>query len=465
MDDEDDAFAQREEGDITHGSLLFVLLLALALIATGLLVWTDAARWLRLGVLAALWAALVGAFIAVKYRKQAAERDAEIADLHSVYELELEREVAARREHELEFETELRSRVEESTVDQLAVLRDEVSGLRENLEALLGGAVLVERVALHAESTRMRAIPDGTRQQVAVADERLRGMQAGAQVERTRYQQPVAPDRRNGNGPREAISPDPRRAGQRSRNDVVPVREPVRSSAQASQLPQQAATAAASTTVFDEVLAPRALDPEWGASSHDRQQEPASRHVPPPAHQSPVKSESQVTPEIHQREPMPQEPAEGRPDHRPPWARPAQAADAASNGHSRHGTATASGSPPAVNGVAGGRRRLEEPVAAGLANWTPGPDMPSGGWSQQAPHGPAGNAHNGPAANGSPPTNGKHGPAGNGNQLLTPSGSHSRADPPEEMASGSHAAGTSVTELLAAHGGGEAPRRRRRRAD
>jgi hypothetical protein len=154
------------------GRLLLVAALTLALGAAAVLVLSDNARWLRLAVVAALWAALVGAFLAARYRKQISEREDEVADLQSVYELELEREIAARREYELEVEAETRKRVQDEAKDDLDALRGELRALRENLEALLGGEVLVERVALRAESTRMRALSDQSRL-MAVGDKRI----------------------------------------------------------------------------------------------------------------------------------------------------------------------------------------------------------------------------------------------------------------------------------------------------
>src|SRR3954468_7165211 len=162
---------QQDRGRGT-GRLLLVAAMALALVAPALLVLSDNARWLRLAVVSALWAALVGAFLAARYRRQVADREDEVADLQSVYELELEREVAARREYELEIEAESRKRIQEESRDDLDALRDELRALRENLQALLGGEVLVERVALRAESTRMRSLSDQSRL-MAIGDRQI----------------------------------------------------------------------------------------------------------------------------------------------------------------------------------------------------------------------------------------------------------------------------------------------------
>ncbi|QTR05572.1 hypothetical protein J7S33_13900, partial [Saccharothrix algeriensis] len=163
---------ERQTGGLGSGRLLLLAALVLALGAAAVLVLSDSARWLRLGVVAALWAALVGAFLAARYRRQVTDREDEVADLQSVYELELEREVAARREYELEVEAETRKRVQEEAKDDLEALRDELRALRENLEALLGGEVLVERVALRAESTRMRSLSDQSRL-MSLGDQRI----------------------------------------------------------------------------------------------------------------------------------------------------------------------------------------------------------------------------------------------------------------------------------------------------
>ncbi|MFD2398428.1 DUF6779 domain-containing protein [Prauserella oleivorans] len=137
--------------------------LTLAVAATLALVLTDDLRWLRLGIVAALWAALIGGFVAARYRKQAATTEEAAAQAQEIYELELEREIAARREYELEIESETRERVEEQSREELEALRAEVTALRESLQSLFGGEVLWERLSLTAQSTRMRALADERR--------------------------------------------------------------------------------------------------------------------------------------------------------------------------------------------------------------------------------------------------------------------------------------------------------------
>nr|CEL23289.1 PROBABLE CONSERVED TRANSMEMBRANE PROTEIN RICH IN ALANINE AND ARGININE AND PROLINE [Kibdelosporangium sp. MJ126-NF4]CTQ94450.1 PROBABLE CONSERVED TRANSMEMBRANE PROTEIN RICH IN ALANINE AND ARGININE AND PROLINE [Kibdelosporangium sp. MJ126-NF4] len=138
--------------------------LVLVLGATLILVLTDDARFLKMGILAALWAALVGAFLAARFRRQVADKTDDAQSMQAIYELELEREIAARREYELELEADAKQKAEEQSRADIDALRTELSQLRETLQTLLGGEVLVERFALQAQATRMRSLPDEAHQ-------------------------------------------------------------------------------------------------------------------------------------------------------------------------------------------------------------------------------------------------------------------------------------------------------------
>jgi len=148
-------------GDDSRGRLVgrpwLVVGFTLAIGATLALVLSNDLRWLRLGIIAALWAAVIGGFLAVKYRKDAAHSEDVVAEAQAVYELELEREIAARREYELEIESDARQRADEDSRGELDALRAEVIALRDSLQSLFGGEVLLERVALTAQATRMRS--------------------------------------------------------------------------------------------------------------------------------------------------------------------------------------------------------------------------------------------------------------------------------------------------------------------
>lgn len=163
-----DSVDEPETGS-SGGRALLVGAVVFAVAATGLLVLADEMKWLRLGIVAALWAALVGAFLAAKYRRQLTDQEEALADRQELYELELEREIAARREYELEAVAEAKRTAEEESRAGIDALRGELQSLRTTLESLLGGEFLVERYALRAESTRMRSLPD---------DRQLKGLPA-----------------------------------------------------------------------------------------------------------------------------------------------------------------------------------------------------------------------------------------------------------------------------------------------
>ncbi|MEV0053030.1 DUF6779 domain-containing protein [Saccharopolyspora shandongensis] len=134
--------------------------LVLAAAATAVLVVSNDVRYLRLGLVAALWSALIGAFAVAKLRHRVVQGEELVADRQRIYELELEREIAARHEFELEAEAEARRQAAEESEGEIKELQAELRRLRESLEQVMGGDLLFERVALRAESTRVRSLPE-----------------------------------------------------------------------------------------------------------------------------------------------------------------------------------------------------------------------------------------------------------------------------------------------------------------
>lgn len=127
------------------------VLLLLSLIATVVMVFSDNPVWMRIGTLSALWAAFIGAFLVARYRRQAAAEAARVRDLHTVYELQLEREISARREHELVVEKDLRDTVRAETADSVYGLRQEIAALREQL-GQMGVNLTEDRLAVGSET-------------------------------------------------------------------------------------------------------------------------------------------------------------------------------------------------------------------------------------------------------------------------------------------------------------------------
>ncbi len=113
---------------------------------------------IRVGLVAALWAAAIGTLAATRYRRESAVDKAKVNDLQKVYQLQLEREVAARREYELGVETRVRREVG-ANAEEMAALRAELAILRENLHRLFDGDLLEDRPALRAEAVRVQELP------------------------------------------------------------------------------------------------------------------------------------------------------------------------------------------------------------------------------------------------------------------------------------------------------------------
>lgn len=103
-----------------------------------------------LAVITALWAAVIGAILVTKYRRQADSSEAKARDLRLVYELQLEREITARRQYELGVESQIRKEVGAESGEELRALKSELASLRASLEQLLG-ELPDERIALVRE--------------------------------------------------------------------------------------------------------------------------------------------------------------------------------------------------------------------------------------------------------------------------------------------------------------------------
>jgi len=129
----------------------------LALGATGTLVLTDNPEVLRLAIVVALWAFVLATMAGVR-RQPAGDGDGLASreiELRRSYEIELERETAARREFELRVGLDLRRELEDGVRQYVDTLRDEVFALRQDVVERLDGELRVERVAWHGESTRL----------------------------------------------------------------------------------------------------------------------------------------------------------------------------------------------------------------------------------------------------------------------------------------------------------------------
>ncbi len=165
--------ARVRRGGRRPGWLLLTALLVLAIGASSALVFTNRVELLKLAVILALWAAVVAAFVSVIYRRQSDVDQARVRDLKLVYDLQLDREISARREYELTVESQLRrelaSELRAQAADEVAALRSELAALRTNLEILFE-TELDQRPALETESAAARGYSEWSDSDRAAAD-------------------------------------------------------------------------------------------------------------------------------------------------------------------------------------------------------------------------------------------------------------------------------------------------------
>ncbi|ANO02550.1 hypothetical protein H7K02_23480 [Mycobacteroides immunogenum] len=149
--------AKPRRGSRRPGWALLTALLVLAIGSGIALVFTDKAIYLRVGLLLALWAAVIASFAALTYRRQSDTDQAKVRDQKLVYDLQLDREISARREYELTVESRLRQQlageIEAQAADEIATLRAELAALRTNLEILFN-TDLSDRPAIEHDPIR-----------------------------------------------------------------------------------------------------------------------------------------------------------------------------------------------------------------------------------------------------------------------------------------------------------------------
>lgn len=135
------------------GNFWMILLIALALIATVIMLFSNSSVWLQVALLAALWAAILGFLLVSRTRR---DRDAAEALLD-----------AERREHAAQIEA-LNARNDahraseglppSSDAELLREIREELASLRAQLEDLSGREFGYEPAALQAEARRIMEI-------------------------------------------------------------------------------------------------------------------------------------------------------------------------------------------------------------------------------------------------------------------------------------------------------------------
>ncbi|MGL6236829.1 MAG: DUF6779 domain-containing protein [Segniliparus sp.] len=153
---------ERRRKKTSGGALLGVAYAAcfvFAVVASVAVIYTGNDTLMRFGFVFALWAALGWAFIADHSRRKAELVSAKASDYKLIYDLQLEREIAARHHYELSLENELRRQLtaeaDTTTHNALAELQQQVVVLRSQLQELLDQDLEYDQPALKARATRL----------------------------------------------------------------------------------------------------------------------------------------------------------------------------------------------------------------------------------------------------------------------------------------------------------------------
>ncbi|WP_130840890.1 DUF6779 domain-containing protein [Corynebacterium neomassiliense] len=150
--------AQTTRAPGTGWKLLMFLLLALALAATVIMFFVDNDFWINMAVIAALWAAFIGAVLVFRYSGALGEETtrSEERDARRLAELDAERAEHRRREAELE-KTLAQSAADGSPArdETLESIRAELAALRAQLSELSGLDLSEDQVAVRARAERI----------------------------------------------------------------------------------------------------------------------------------------------------------------------------------------------------------------------------------------------------------------------------------------------------------------------
>ncbi|WP_295645251.1 DUF6779 domain-containing protein [uncultured Corynebacterium sp.] len=119
--------------------VLMIGLVALALIASVVTVMTDSEGWMKIAILAALWAAFIGVFLVVRYSSALKSEREQHSLREGEHRAEIEREKSRAREELARAESEFAQRAKATRDEQIEMLRAEVENLRNQLEGMGAG--------------------------------------------------------------------------------------------------------------------------------------------------------------------------------------------------------------------------------------------------------------------------------------------------------------------------------------
>ncbi|MBC3185707.1 hypothetical protein H7347_03815 [Corynebacterium sp. zg-331] len=140
------------------GQVLLVVLVVLALAASVVMQFTDSHAALKLALLAALWACVIGFFLVSRYRRQVQRAGEQLAYEQRLHRSEL-REAQARAQVAESRRGDADSRgLSEEEIALLGEIRAGIDEVRSKLEDLQGHAFEYEPAALRAQAWRLQEL-------------------------------------------------------------------------------------------------------------------------------------------------------------------------------------------------------------------------------------------------------------------------------------------------------------------
>ena len=141
--------------NLDNGSIVVIVLVAIAVIASIVMLIASSTAALKIALLAALWAAVGGIFLVTRYRNQVRDREEEMYVREDLYHAELDK---LRAEAETNQALERLENSPHVDMDVLAEIRAELASIREQLEELSGREFTYVPAALQAEARRIMEI-------------------------------------------------------------------------------------------------------------------------------------------------------------------------------------------------------------------------------------------------------------------------------------------------------------------
>lgn len=146
---------EQTSGGVDRGQVMLVVLIVLAFIASIVMLFTDSAGALKLALLAALWAAILGFFLVFRYRRDAETARRELSHHSELHDVEVARASAEREARADSRALELRDKQHARDSEVLKDIQRELAGIRAQLEELAGREFEYEPAALRAEARRI----------------------------------------------------------------------------------------------------------------------------------------------------------------------------------------------------------------------------------------------------------------------------------------------------------------------